>query len=110
MAEQPEHPEEEAIRGESERFLFAQFDVGGEIEEFLRSNKGRYIQGVALQEIQDSIKTLLNNNPKNQVETSARAYQQAQSARQAFQWMMEMVQAGRDAEYQLRELDDAERP
>lgn len=110
MAEQPEHPQEEVIRSESERILFAQFDVGSEIEDFLRTQQGKYLKGVAEQEIQGAVRTFLHNNPNNQPETVARAWQRAKSAVEAFHWMMEAVQSGRDAEYQLREMDDLERP
>ncbi len=110
MAEQPHHPEEDVIQGESERLLFAQFDVGDQMEEFLRSTQGQYLRGVAEQEIQEAVRTFLNNNPQNQPETVARAWQRAKNAKECFHWMMEAVQNGRDAEFQLREMDDEERP
>ena len=44
-----QHPEDEVIQSEAERFLFAEFTIGADVEDFLRTETGRYLQGVAQQ-------------------------------------------------------------
>ena len=106
-----EHPEDAVIRNESERFLFADFSVGEDVAGFLRSDAGRYLQGTAEQEIGESIRTFLGAvSVHRSVEKIAAAHSQAQQSRKAFIWMLEALQAGQAAEYQLRERDDLERP
>ena len=103
-----EHPEDEVIRDESERFLFAEFKVGADLEDFLRSDTGRYLQGVACQEIGTAIRTFLNHDLSRNADLVARAQISANRARDAFRWMLEAVQSGRAAEFHLRQLDDLE--
>lgn len=103
------HPEEGAVTRESERFLFAQFEVGEAVREFLVSDQGRYLQGLAEQEIGEAVRTFLTCNPERSHMEIAAAHAKAHRARQSFHWMLEAIEAGQAAEYQLRRLDDMER-
>lgn len=103
-----QHPEDEVIQSEAERFLFAEFTIGADVEDFLRTETGRYLQGVAQQEIGEAIRTFLNSNPRRSADQVAQAHASATQARQAFQWMLEAIQSGRAAEFRLREMDDLE--
>lgn len=104
-----QHPEDEVIRSESERFLFAEFRVGEDVEQFLNSDTGRYLKGVAEQEIGDAVRVFLNHDTRRSIDQVAEAHTKALRARQAFHWMLEAVAASRAAEYTLRQLDDLER-
>lgn len=105
-----EHPEDRVIERESERYLFASFQVGESVAEFLRSDAGRYLQGMAEQEIGEAVRTFLNHDTHRSLDQVAQAHVKAQRARQSFIWMLEAIEQGENAEYQLRELDDLERP
>jgi hypothetical protein len=105
-----EHPEDQVVRSKSEQFLFAGFAVGEGVSNFLRTDAGRYLQGVAEQEIGEAVHVFLGQvDARRSIEQIAGAHAQAQKARKAFIWMLEAIQAGEAAEYQLRELDDMER-
>lgn len=104
-----EHPEEGAIRRESERFLFASFTVGSEVEHFLKTDTGRYLQGMAEQEIGEAVRAFLDHDLERNRDLVAKAQVKAMRARQSFHWMLEAVEQAKAAEYQLRELDDMER-
>lgn len=103
------HPEDGAVEREAERFLFAQFKVGEAVREFLVSDSGRYLQGVAQQEISEAVRTFLTCNPERSADTVAAAHRKAHRARQSFHWMLEAIETGQAAGYQLQRLDDMER-
>lgn len=104
-----DHPEESAVRRESERYLFASFTVGSEIEHFLKTDTGRYLQGMAEQEIGEAVRAFLEHDLDRNKDLVAKAQVKAQRARQSFHWMLEAIDQGKAAEYQLREMDDLER-
>ena len=109
MADYELHPEDAVIRSEAERYLFAEFHIGADLEEFLASKTGQYLKGVAEQEIGEAIRAFLNHDLTRNRDLVAHAQVKAQRSRQSFQWMLEAVLAGRAAEHQLREMDDYER-
>lgn len=102
------HPEDDVIQTESERFLLAQATVGADVELFLNSDAGRYLKGVAVQEIGDAVRVFLNHDTHRSIDQVAEAHTKAHRARQSFLWMLEAIQAGRVADYSLRQMDDAE--
>lgn len=104
-----EHPEDSAIRRESERFLLASFAVGEEIDHFLKTDTGRYLQGMAEQEIGEAIRAFLEHDLDRNRDLVGKAQVKAQRAKQSFHWMLEAIEQGRASEHQLRELDDLER-
>jgi len=85
---------------DAEKYLFAEFELGGEVEDFLKSAVGRYVLGVATQEIQEAVSNMLDEH------TYAAELRKAQRARDAVRWLIEAVQAAKAAELKLRQLDD----
>jgi phosphomannomutase len=103
-----EHPEDEAVKREAERWLWAQLQIGSDMEAFLASDAGRYLKGVALQEISEAVRIFLDHDTRRSIDQVAAAHAKAMRARQSFHWMLEAIQAGRVADYNLRQLDDHE--
>lgn len=104
------NPDPETVESQAERFLFASFSIGADIEEFLRTDAGKYLQGVAVQDIAEAIQAFLGAvDVRRSIDEIARAHQKANRARQAFLWMLEAMQQGVQAEYQLKEMDTHER-
>jgi hypothetical protein len=85
---------------DDDRVLFAQFQIGGEAEDFLRTDLGKYLQGVAKQEIENSLLQMLSMDSP-----CVELHKKAQRARDAMQWIAEAINAGEAAEMQLREKD-----
>lgn len=102
------HPEDTVIRSEAERYLFAEAQVGIAVEDFLRTDAGRYLKGRAEQDIGAAIATFLDNDLRRNEDVVARAQQKAREARRAFHWMLEAIIEGKQAEHNLAELDTAD--
>lgn len=102
------HPDDTVIQSQAERYLFAEAHVGIEVEDFLRTDTGRYLKGRAEQEIGAAIDTFLNHDLRRNADVVARAQQKAREARRAFHWMLEAIIDGKQAEHQLAELDTAD--
>jgi len=86
---------------DSEKFLFAQFDLGNEAQNFLNSNIGKYLVGCAKQDIEQCFESFLHSPDVNH-------QQNAQRAHAAITWIIETINAGEEAEFKLRELDAEE--
>lgn len=90
---------------DAEKYLFAEFSMGSDAEAFLESEIGRYVLGIAQQEIQENVNKLLDENVHFCKDESVK---RAQRARDAIQWLLSAVSAGQEAERKLRDLDAEE--
>ncbi|WP_020409812.1 hypothetical protein [Hahella ganghwensis] len=90
---------------DSEKYLFAEFRLGCDVEDFLKTDVGRYIVGVAKQEIQESITELLNGQTHAPNES---ALYKARRAKDAVHWLLQAVERAKVAETQLRDMDNEE--
>lgn len=88
---------------DSEKFLFAAFDLGEEAKAFLNSNIGKYLAGVAKQEIEGCFDAFLNHPAEVE-----QLQKNAQRARDAMTWILEAINEGAASEFKLKELDAEE--
>jgi predicted unusual protein kinase regulating ubiquinone biosynthesis (AarF/ABC1/UbiB family) len=86
---------------DTEKFLFAQFDLGTEAQNFLNSRVGKYLVGCAVQDIEQCFEAFLNSSMVTH-------QKDAQRARDAINWIIEAINAGEEAEFKLREMDAEE--
>jgi len=90
---------------DAEKYLFAEFKMGSDAEAFLESDIGRYVLGIAQQEIQENVNKLLDEDVHVCKDDSIK---RAQRARDAIQWLLSAVSAGQEAENKLKDMDAEE--
>lgn len=88
---------------EDDKVLFAQFQLGCAAEEFLQTDLGKYLKGVAKQEIEESLLEMLKQD-----QPCPALHKKAQRAKDAMAWIVETIEMAKAAEYQLREKDSLE--
>lgn len=103
------YSEDAAIEAEAERFLYAEYHLGADVEDFINSDVGRFMAGRATQTIADAVRQLLTCDLGRELHRAQKLQADAKQAKQAFTWMLEAVSNGRAAETRIRQLD-AESP
>lgn len=102
------YSEHDIIDAESERMLMAEFSVGVDIDEFLRTTHGRLVAGRAAQDVAEAIRVLLDVDLERNKDQAIRAQLKAKHARQAMAWMLRAVADAELAEQRLKEMDSEE--
>jgi len=79
--------------------------LGLEVEEFLRSNIGRYLMGRAEMEEADAVEEYKQADPDD-LKLMRAIQRRIDIPKRLKQWLEEAVQGGRNAEEQQRQIDD----
>ena len=102
------YSEHDIIDAESERMLMAEFSVGVDVEDFLRTTTGRLVAGRAAQDIAEAIRTLLDIDLERNKDQAIRAQLKARHARQTMAWLLSAIADAELAEQRLKEMDNEE--
>ena len=87
-------------------FLFAEATLGIQVDEWLSTDVGRYVQGRAKNELKD-IQLKLLSIPAWQEDTAKHLQQKAQGLQQMMGWLAEAINNGHASELALQEAEDS---